>query len=170
MNDANTPPAPPADPTPGLKDQTHLSRLRTLTDLVVFQFKLALDGLRDLLLSPVAIVAAIAGLIAGGDRPDRYLREVLRFGLKTERWINLFGEYDGPGTADHLVDPLRERVMGEAQDNPWLNKAGTHLNRQLDQVNSALAKAGPSGAGAGASRSAPQGPGTAADDPTRAPD
>jgi len=168
MNDPHTPPPRPADAAAAPNDQTHLSRLRTLTDLVVFQFKLALDGLRDLLLSPVAIVAAIAGLIAGGDRPDRYFREVLRFGLKTERWINLFGEYDGPGTADHLVDPLRNRVMGEAQENPWLNKAGTRLNRQLDQVNSALAKAGP--LGPTGSRSAGEAPGGAVEEPTRAPD
>lgn len=168
MNDAQESPARPTEGPAESRDPTHLSRLRTLTDLAVFQFKLALDGLRDLLLSPVAIVAALAGLIAGGDRPDRYLREVLKFGLKTERWINLFGEYDGPGTADHLVDPLRERVMGEAQENPWLNKAGTRLNRQLDQVNSALAKAEP---GARDRNSpGPEAPPGAGSDSTRAPD
>lgn len=168
MNDVEGSPARPPDAAKEPHDQTHLSRLRTLTDLVVFQFKLALDGLRDLLLSPVAIVAAIVGLIAGGDRPDRYFRQVLEFGLKTERWINLFGEYDGPGTADHLVDPLRERVMGEAQENPWLNKAGTRLNRQLDQVNSALAKAAPQGPST--ERPEPDAPGAPTEDSTRAPD
>ena len=128
--------APGAD-TPGA-DRTHLSRLQLLTDVLVFQFKLVIDGLRDLMLSPLSIIAAVVGLVAGGDRPERYFQKVIRFGRRTEVWINLFGEHDGPGTADQLVDPLRSRVIDEARANPWISKAGTHLNRQLDGMNSAL--------------------------------
>ncbi len=146
MNSPEDPSTPP-DPEPSTPaDDTHLSRLQLLTDVLVFQFKLLVDGLRDLLLSPLSIIAAVIGLISGGDRPDQYFRRVVRFGLRTERWINLFGEHDGPGTADHLVDPLRSRVIDEARANPWLSKAGTSLNRQLDGVNSALSGQQPGGA------------------------
>jgi hypothetical protein len=127
---------PPADP-PDNPD-THLSRLQLLADVLVFQLKLLVDGLLDLLLSPASIVAAIAGLIAGGDRPDRYFRKVQRFGWRTERWLNLFGEQDRRGTADELVDPLRTRVIDGAQADSWISRTGTRLNRQLDGVNSAL--------------------------------
>ena len=58
------------------------SRLQLLLDVFVFQFKLAADGLRDVLLSPLSMIAAIMGLIAGGDDPYRYFRDLLRFG----RW------------------------------------------------------------------------------------
>jgi len=119
-------------------DGTHLSRLQMLTDVLVFEFKLVADGLRDLLLSPLALIAAAMGLISGGDRPDQYFRKVLRFGRRTETWINLFGRHRGPGTADHLVDPLRTKVIDEVQANRWLNKAGTSLNKRLDGMNSTL--------------------------------
>jgi len=128
--------------------------------------KLLVDGLRDLLLSPLSILAAVIGLVLGGDRPDQYFRRVVRFGLRTEKWINLFGEHGGPGTADHLVDPLRSRVIDEARANPWLSKAGTKLNRQLDGVNSALA----SQETEGPAPDDPQDPTARRADPTRAPD
>jgi hypothetical protein len=120
--------------------RTHLSRLQLLTDVAVFQVKLVVDGLRDVLLSPLSIVAAVAGLLTGGDQPERYFQKVIRFGRRSEVWINLFGEHDGPGTSDHLVEPLRSRVIDHAQANPWISRAGTHLNRQLDEVNSAVAR------------------------------
>jgi len=120
--------------------RAHLSRLQLLTDVVVFQAKLLVDSLRDVLLSPLSIVAAVVGLLTGGDQPERYFQKVIRFGRRTEVWINLFGEHDGPGTSDHLVDPLRSKVIDQAQANPWISRAGTHLNRQLDEVNSAVAR------------------------------
>ena len=138
MNSPDDPSTPPGSMPSTPEHDTHLSRLQLLTDVLVFQFKLLVDGLRDLLLSPLSILAAVIGLVLGGDRPDQYFRRVVRFGLRTEKWINLFGEHGGPGTADHLVDPLRSRVIDEARANPWLSKAGTSLNRQLDGVNSAI--------------------------------
>jgi len=126
--------------------RAHLSRLQLLADVVVFQVKLVADGLRDVLLSPLSLVAAVVGLLTGGDQPERYFQKVIRFGRRTEVWINLFGEHDGPGTSDHLVDPLRSKVIDQAQVNPWISRAGTHLNRQLDEVNSAVTRGTDQGA------------------------
>jgi hypothetical protein len=119
-------------------EDTHVSRLTLLLDLLLFQLKLVLDGLRDLLLSPIAIVAVVIGLVTGGRDPGRQFRKVLRFGQRSEAWINLFGEHDAPGAADDLVRPLREKVMDEVQSNPWLSKAGSRLNRELDALNAAF--------------------------------
>ena len=115
-----------------------VSRLQVVWDVTLFQFKLVLDGLRDVLLSPVSIGSVIIGLIAGGDRPDRYYRKVIAFGRRTEIWINLFGRHRGPGTSDQLIDPFRSQVFDKAQDNAWLNKAGSRLNEGLDGVNKVL--------------------------------
>jgi len=76
-------------------DSKKTSRLHLLWDVVVFQFKLAADGLRDILLSPLSIISAILGLVAGGDNPYRYYRRLLRLGHKSEIWINLFGNREG---------------------------------------------------------------------------
>jgi hypothetical protein len=48
-----------------------VSRLQLVWDVTLFQFTLVLDGLRDVLLSPLSIGWAIIGLAAGGDQPDR---------------------------------------------------------------------------------------------------
>jgi len=131
--------AEPEDTTDsGAPSEAHASRLQLVWDVLIFQFKLAFDGLRDLLLSPLSIMAGILGLFFGGDRPDRYFQRVLRFGRKTEVWINLFGNRSRPGTADELADGLKERVFTEARDNRWVNSAGTRLNRKLDDVNAAF--------------------------------
>ncbi len=110
------------------------SRLQLLLDVFVFQFKLAADGLRDILLSPLSIISAIMGLVAGGDDPYRYFRDLLRFGRRTEVWINLFGYRKHAGTSDDLIAPIKEKVMSEAQSNPWISKAGGELNRTLDSM------------------------------------
>jgi hypothetical protein len=113
----------------------HSSRLQLIWDVLLFQFKLVADGLRDLLLSPISIIAGILGLIAGGDDPHQYFRRLLAIGRRSDVWINLFGGHHG-GTSDEMVDPVRKRVFDEAQANPWINRAGTHLNQRLDRVNS----------------------------------
>lgn len=60
-----------------------------LMRLLRFQFKLALDGLRDVVLSPIAISAVILGILRAG-RPDEPFEAVLRFGRRSDIWIDLF--------------------------------------------------------------------------------
>lgn len=110
------------------------SRLQLIWDVLLFQAKLVADGLRDVLLSPISIIAGVLGLIAGGDDPHQYFRRLLRLGRRTEVWINLFGRRRR-GTSDAMIDPLRERVFEQARENPWVNRAGSGLNAHLDRVN-----------------------------------
>ena len=122
-------------------DELSQSRWRLLWDVFIFQFKLAFDGLRDLVLSPVSIVAGLMGLLIGGNEPARYFRQVLRFGRRTEYWLNLF---DHPqrrgGTSDELIDPIRDRVFEEAEKSELLRNVGSGLNRSLDQVGESIIK------------------------------
>lgn len=127
--------------------ERNTSRLQLLLDVLVFQFKLAADGLRDLLLIPLAILSAVMGLVAGGDDPQRYFRDLLRLGRRTEIWINLFGHRQHRGTSDDLIAPIRKRVMDEAQTNPWISRAGDQLNRKLDSVGERLKDPKPTGRG-----------------------
>ena len=63
-------------------------------DVLVFQGKLLVDGLRDLTLSPISIFAALIDVFKGGDRPGRHFYDVVHFGRQTELWINLFEAAD----------------------------------------------------------------------------
>ena len=119
----------------------HVSRLELLWDVVVFQFKLAFDGVRDILLVPLSIFSALLGLAAGGDEPDRYFKQLLRFGRRTDAWLNLFGRRSHGKTSDKLIRPLQDKVFAGVRSNPWLNKAGAGINRRLDSVNASVASA-----------------------------
>ena len=64
---------------------------RLLRDVLVFQFKLVMDGVRDVILSPVSIVVVLFGFVSHRENPDRYFKRLLIFGRRTDLWINLFG-------------------------------------------------------------------------------
>jgi hypothetical protein len=65
-------------------------RKKLLRDVLVFQGKLALDGIRDIILSPVAMIAAIYGAITHPNNPSVYFQSLMQFGRKTDDFINLF--------------------------------------------------------------------------------
>jgi hypothetical protein len=83
-------------------------RWRLFRDLAVFQGKLLVDGLKDLVLAPVSLVAALVGLALDRDDPGRSFYAVLRWGHGFDRWVNLFGASPRalpPGSADGEPDP-----------------------------------------------------------------
>ena len=126
------------DPAETQESEISQSRLELIWDVLMFQVKLAMDGFRDILLAPVSIIAAIVGLIVGGSRPNQFYRRVLRFGRRTEDWINLFGYRNSSGTSDEIVRQLQERVFEEANNRPWIRKAGNRLNKSIDSVGSVI--------------------------------
>ncbi len=75
-------------------------RGQLLRDVAVFQLKLFVDGLRDLMLVPVSLIAALIDVLTAGRKQHFY--EVVRFGRRTEHWIRLFS------AADHLDDHPHE--------------------------------------------------------------
>lgn len=72
-------------------DLPEVSRWTLIRDLGVFQVKLLVDGLRDLLLVPTSLVAGIISIVsgkAGGAGPQFY--HLLEWGKESEQWIDLF--------------------------------------------------------------------------------
>jgi len=70
---------------------------KALLGLIRFQLKLAADALRDLLMSPVSIVCFLLDLVLQPEEGDSHHHQMLMFGRKTDRWINLFEEYRQEG-------------------------------------------------------------------------
>jgi hypothetical protein len=62
-----------------------------LRDMLVFQFKLIVDGILDLVLLPVSLIVGLVSFMRGGPTPGAEFQELLRWGRRGERWINLFG-------------------------------------------------------------------------------
>ena len=84
-------------------------RWQLIRDVCVFQLKLAIDGLRDLVLGPVSIAAALVGLLGRRKGGDNIFYSVLRYGRSMESWINLFGAVDEADAraGDNIDDYLR---------------------------------------------------------------
>ena len=85
-----------------MSDTDTSKRGTLIRNTVVFQLKLMADGLRDLVLLPVSLVATVIGLLRGGDEPEREFLQVIEIGRESEQWINLFGNHDA-GDNPHAV-------------------------------------------------------------------
>jgi len=86
-----------------MSDTDTSTRSALIRNSVVFQLKLMADGLRDLVLLPISLIATLIGLLRGGDDPDREFRQVIDVGRASEKWINLFGTHDVPEDASAAV-------------------------------------------------------------------
>jgi hypothetical protein len=62
-----------------------------IRDLMIFQAKLWADGLKDIVLAPLSLLAAALDLVFGPGRNGFRLYGVLRIGERFDLWLNLFG-------------------------------------------------------------------------------
>jgi len=92
-------------------------RFELARETVILQLKLLVDGLRDALLIPLSIAAAIFGILRGGDDCDREFRRVITLGVRSERWIDLFGHQrrrakpHSMGSMDAILDQVESTVI-----------------------------------------------------------
>lgn len=63
----------------------------------MFQAKLAGDALRDLVMSPLSIIAFLLDILVRPAHHKSFHRKLMSFGRRTDRWINLFEEFDSDG-------------------------------------------------------------------------
>lgn len=120
-----------------------VGRWEFIRDVLVFQLKLALDALRDLLLVPASLVAALIDLLSGNDRPGRYFYAVFDLGGRADIWIDLFATYrpeDGAEespkerTVDSLVGQLERLIVHEYERGGVTASAKDAIDRSLDAI------------------------------------
>jgi hypothetical protein len=149
--------AGPADlpPVPGanrlaVRPAGEPGRWHLMRDVLVFQAKLFVDGLKDIVLAPVSVVAAMAGLLLNRRYPGRSFYEVLRMGRSFDRWINLFGAVeDEPRAAVHdgsqsgrddgidaYVRRVETMLVEQHRRGGLTAKAKQAIDRALDAVHS----------------------------------
>ena len=106
-------------------------------DSVVFQLKLMADGLRDLALVPVSLIATLVGLIKGGDEPEREFLQVIELGRASEKWINLFGTHQAADDAhvatsiDTLFAKLEDTLKQQYLTSGLSANVKTEINEAL---------------------------------------
>ncbi|MCA9659450.1 MAG: hypothetical protein KC486_13975 [Myxococcales bacterium] len=98
---------------------TQPSRWGLVREFALFQGKLVVDGLKDLLLSPLSIVVLIIGLVSPRYAPAMW-SWLYGVGRHLDGWIDLFPERlpvadatpDGLKTMDAVVGQVEELVRG----------------------------------------------------------
>ena len=118
-----------------------------IRDVAIFQVKLIVDGLRDLVLVPVSIVAGILSLVSGKDGevgPEFY--QLLGAGKQSEHWIDLFGALrNAPpdmenvvpfpeGDMDKMVDTIESFVVDEERRGGMSSQARARLEGLLRRL------------------------------------
>lgn len=102
-----------------MNDTIKSPRATLARDAAVLQLKLLADGFRDAMLIPVSILAALIGLLRGGEECDREFRRVIKLGRRSERWINLFGHQQPlgvshpAGSMDNILNQVESIVMDQ---------------------------------------------------------
>lgn len=115
-----------------MSDTNTSKRSTLIRNAVVFQLKLMADGLRDLVLLPVSLIATLIGLLRGGKEPEREFNQVIEIGRQSEHWINLFGNHDVTGSSNAVVsiDALFTKVEKTLKNH--YQAAGTSKSAQAE--------------------------------------
>lgn len=95
-----------------------------IRDALVLQGKLLIDGLRDAVLIPFSLLAALLSLIQRGEEHGRMFYQVVRLGRRSERWINLFAAAD-------RVGPARSEAADAVGLDDYLAQVEARLAREL---------------------------------------
>jgi hypothetical protein len=85
--------------------------------VAVLQLKVLLGAARDLVVGPTALVAALVDLVFLKRQPPRFFRSVLRFGERSDGWIDVWshGRYPEEAPREN-VDALLARVEEVVRD------------------------------------------------------
>ncbi len=134
---------PAASESDGLKP----SRFTLIRDVAVFQFKLVVDGFRDLVLLPAALITGVISLARTRDGvPGPEFYELMALGKRSETWINLFGGLKNSPThvddstdlanadIDDLVSRVETFVVDEYQRGGVTKNAKDRLDAALDAL------------------------------------
>ncbi|NCF72413.1 MAG: hypothetical protein GWP67_02815 [Gammaproteobacteria bacterium] len=118
-----------------------------LRDLGVLQVKLVVDGLRDLVLVPLSLIAGVISLALSKDNlPGPQFYQLLAWGKQSEVWINLFGAVNnspekieqatpfGNQDIDDIVGRLESFVVDEVKRGGVTTQAKERLDKILDAV------------------------------------
>ena len=126
------------------------ARNRLLRDAVVFQGKLILDGLRDVVLFPAALIAAGIDFLKKDEPVGKRFYDVLHFGQQTEDWIDLFEAVErAPETGtprptidapslDDFIDDFERKLKAEYEKGDITASAREAVDRAIDAVRSKL--------------------------------
>ena len=128
----------PKDSPESDNEQRKVDHWAKLRRLGLFQLKLAMDAVRDLLLSPVSILATLMDIVSDSDGQSGYFRRLMHFGRRSDRLINLFEQHSLSSkrspTVDSLVDQIETIVTREYQGGEVSATAKKALDKSIETL------------------------------------
>jgi len=133
-------------------DDRQSGRWILIRDIGVLQLKLIVDGLHDLVLVPISLVAGVVSLAKSGRGGGTEFYDLLRLGRKSERWINLFGAADNSPSVededvefsnadiDGLVSRVESFVIDEYRKGGVTKQAKVGLDKAIDSLHKFAAR------------------------------
>ena len=114
-----------------------------LRDLVLFQMKLWLDGLKDIVLSPLSIGACVLDVLFRRSGQRSLFYGVMRLGERFDLWLNLYGPATRADASPNGLlgrNGLRGRDMADMVDADTRRSAlpPSQPSRSSSQANSNL--------------------------------
>lgn len=101
--------------------------------LIIFQLKLAVDALRDILLSPVSIICSLLDLVQNKQGENSYFEKLMSFGRATESRINLFEQHQADSTIDSVLGQVESLFRKEYQDKELSKKTLSAIEKLLQK-------------------------------------
>ncbi|GAB4181839.1 MAG: hypothetical protein Tsb002_02330 [Wenzhouxiangellaceae bacterium] len=120
--DQNTASQHNPQPHPDIDSSTQ-SRWQLIRDMLVFQVRLAADATRDVLLSPITLAAGIYDLLLNKPDKPQLFYQALRWGRRSEIWIDLFAE----------ARPNRYRQAHRQSLDQWVERLEQLLREQHER-------------------------------------
>ena len=123
-----------------------VTRKVTLIDFVVFQAKLAVDGVKDLVLINLSVIAILIDLLSGGRRRPRRFYAVMRLGQRFDGWLRLYSAKGFSLAEDG--GRQQEYVSGTgAGDAAGGRMLGSDADTLIDRMEDFVRRQGPPGDG-----------------------
>ena len=108
--------------------EPEIARWALIRDIFVFQFKLAMDAIRDLLLSPASIICGLVDIFKGNSSSQSYFHKLMGFGHQTDSWLNLFGTYNKETENLNVLDS--QKAKSEANVDKLFSQVESLLKEQ----------------------------------------
>ncbi len=122
---------------PAIAEPTR-SRWPLIWAVGVFQLKLLVEGLKDIALFPLSMVAAGIDLLAGNSPERGLFATVLRAGRGFENWVNLFAaietEQQRKSSLDAHLDQVEQVLRDQAKREDLTARARTAVDDALKAI------------------------------------
>jgi hypothetical protein len=128
---------------PSSLSSSSATRWKFLRDVVVFQFKMVIDNLRDFALIPISLGAAVIDLVVKGEREGALFYRVLQWGAQSEKMIDVYSAIEEHGdaplinpnyTIDGVVARLERVVVKEYEKGGSAASIKAAMDRAIDQL------------------------------------